>query len=249
MPSVSVWLAFAAGLLSFVSPCTLPMFPSYLGYITGVSFQQLSGTGQAAVVGAPVGPPPGARSKAFLHALFFSIGLSVLFVALGLVSTTIGRFFVEYKSTVRLVAGVVIVVMGLFMAGAIRSSWLLRERRFRLPQAKPLGYFGSVLVGIGFAAGWTPCVGPILSTVLMMTAANPSVGTWYMVVYALGFSVPFLVFAVTLTSLRPILRYTERIAKAGGWLMVVMGILLVSDKLTWITVWIERSTGFTGIGL
>lgn len=247
MPSVSVWLAFAAGLLSFVSPCTLPMFPSYLGYITGVSFQQLSG--QTLAVDGVAGPPPGARAKAFLHALFFCIGLSVLFVVLGLVSTTVGRFFLEYKSTVRLVAGVVIVIMGLFMAGVIKSAWLLRERRIRLPRSKPLGYFGSLLVGIGFAAGWTPCVGPILSTVLMMTAANPSVGTWYMVVYALGFSVPFLVFAVTLTSLRSILRYTDRIAQAGGWLMVVMGLLLVSDRLTWITVWIEQSTGFTGIGL
>lgn len=245
MPSVSIWLAFAAGLLSFISPCTLPMFPSYIGYITGVSFHDLKGSSDD----VDEGMRRRARISAFIHAVSFCIGMSFLFVLLGLVSTEVGRFFLQYKSSVRLVAGVVIIVMGLFMAGIIRSSWLLRERRMRVPRLKPLGYFGSVLIGIGFAAGWTPCVGPILSTVLMMTAANPSVGTWYMVVYALGFSVPFLVFAVTLTSIRPLLRYTNRIAKAGGWLMVAMGLLLVSDKLTWITVWIQQTTGFTGVGL
>lgn len=239
-PTVSVWLAFAAGILSFVSPCTLPLFPSYLGYISGISFNELADGRSFARAD---------RVRAFLHAVCFCIGLSVLFVLLGLVSTTVGRFFLEYKSTVRLIGGIVVILMGLFSAGVISNRWLLRERRLHLPAVRPLGYLGSVLVGIGFAAGWTPCVGPILSTVLVLTAANPDVGAWYMVVYAVGFAVPFLFFALTLTSLRPLFRYTGIIARVGGWLMVVMGVLLVSDKLTFLTIWIQQTTGFTGIGL
>jgi cytochrome c-type biogenesis protein len=240
-PTVSVWLAFAAGLLSFLSPCTLPLFPSYLGYITGVSFHDLQqGADKLAAA---------ARVRVFLHAVCFCIGLSALFVLLGLVSTAVGQLFLEYKTAVRLCGGVLVMGMGLVLAGVIRSDWLLRERRLHIPAVQPLGYLGSALIGVGFAAGWTPCVGPILSTVLILTATHPSVGVWYMVTYAIGFAVPFLLFALTLTSLRPFLRYTPVISRIGGWLMVVMGFLLVSGKLTFLTMWIQQTTGFTGVGL
>jgi cytochrome c-type biogenesis protein len=235
---VSIWLAFGAGVLSFVSPCTLPLFPSYLGYISGVSFQKLSSrpgmvTGQL-------------RWKAFLHAFFFCIGLSTLFVLLGLGAHAFGSALQSYKETVRIVGGALILGMGLFMAGAIKSEWLLKERRFHLPAVKPLGYFGSLLVGIAFAAGWTPCIGPILSSVLIMVAANPGTGNWYMFAYALGFSIPFLLLAVFLVSIRPLLKYTAVIARVGGILLAVMGLLLLTDKMTLITMWIQRTTGFSG---
>ncbi|MCF8566159.1 cytochrome c biogenesis protein CcdA [Alicyclobacillus tolerans] len=236
--AVPIWIAFGAGILSFVSPCTLPLFPSYIGYISGVSFHSMSANPN--LVTRQV------RVRAFSHALFFGIGLSFLFIVLGWGATAFGHFLVQYRTTVRLVGGALIIVMGLFMAGVLKSEWLMRERRFQLPASKPLGYLGSVLVGVAFAAGWTPCIGPILASVLALVIANPGVGSWYMVAYALGFVVPFLVLAWTLASIRPLLKYTERIAKIGGWLLVLMGLLLVSNKMVLITIWIQRTTGFTG---
>jgi len=235
--TVSIWLAFGAGVLSFVSPCTLPLFPSYIGYITGVSFQTLA-----------AGKTVNARMRwlAFRHALFFCLGLSVLFITLGFGATAFGRILHQYKDVIRIFGGVFIVIMGLFMAGVFQNAWLMQERRLQIPGAKKLGYIGSFLVGVVFAAGWTPCIGPILSTVLIMIMNEPNVGAWYMVAYAVGFSVPFLVLAVTLTSLRPLLKYTATVAKVGGWLLVIMGVLLVTNKMTLITAWIQQTTGFSG---
>lgn len=235
---ISIWWAFGAGALSFVSPCTLPLFPSYLGYISGVAFQK-SAAHPEVISGSQ-------RWKAFTHALCFCLGLSVLFILLGSTATAFGSVLAQYKDTVRVVGGVFILVMGLFMAGVIRSDWLLKERKFHMPAVKPLGYLGSVLVGIVFAAGWTPCIGPILSSVLIMVIENPGVGDWYMLAYALGFSIPFLVLAVTLVSIRPLLRYTTVIARVGGILLAVMGLLLITDKMTLITIWVQKTTGFSG---
>jgi cytochrome c-type biogenesis protein len=233
---VSLWLAFGAGVLSFVSPCTLPLFPSYLGYISGVSLAA-PGTDSART---------NARRRALVHAFWFCVGLSFLFITLGFGATALGGVLREYRTEVRLVGGAVVVVMGLFMAGVLKSGWLMRERRIHMGSSKPLGYLGSVLVGVAFAAGWTPCIGPILAAVLTMVVAHPEAGKWYMVAYALGFSIPFLVLAVTLSSLRPVLRYTEVISKVGGWLLVIMGVLLFTNKMTVITIWIQQVTGFSG---
>lgn len=234
--SLSLWVAFGAGILSFVSPCTLPLFPSYLGYITGISFQDA----KEGKVNQSI------RFRALTHAFAFVVGLSALFIILGWGATQLGSLLRQYQGSIRVIGGILVIVMGLFMTGLIKNAWLMRERRFRFPVNKPLGYLGSVLVGIIFAAGWTPCIGPILGSVLALVVSNPTVGTWYMVVYALGFSVPFLVFAVTLASIRPLLRYTEMISKIGGWLLVIMGILLVTNEIKWITIWIGNVTGFTG---
>ena len=235
--SISIWVAFLTGVISFVSPCTLPLFPSYMGYITGVSFQSLQ---KDAKVSHKV------RARALTHALFFCAGLSLLFVALGFGATAFGHLLREYRNSVRLVGGAVVIVMGLFMAGVLKSSWLLQERRLQLPFGRSASFAGSFVVGIVFAAGWTPCVGPILASVLMMAMNNPHVGAWYMVAYALGFAIPFLALAVTLTSFRALFRYTGVIAKIGGWLLVVMGVLLFTNQMTLITAWIQQTTGFTG---
>ncbi|KPV42160.1 cytochrome c biogenesis CcdA family protein [Alicyclobacillus ferrooxydans] len=232
---ISLWLAFGAGLLSFISPCTLPLFPSYIGYISGVSLTGGNNVHQQ-----------GARRRAFVHALWFCVGLSFLFVTLGFGATALGTVLREYRGEVRLVGGALVIVLGLFMAGVLKSGWLMQERRMHLPAVKPLGYLGSVLVGVAFGAGWTPCIGPILAAVLTMVIAHPDVGKWYMIAYAIGFSIPFLVLAVTLSSLRPVLKYTEVIAKVGGWLLVLMGVLLFTNKMAVITIWIQQVTGFSG---
>jgi cytochrome c-type biogenesis protein len=235
--SVSIGFAFLAGILSFVSPCTLPLFPSYLGYITGVSFHQGH---------SKDGLPIALRRKAFFHALCFCLGLSFLFILLGYGATAFGQVLHEYKTDIRWVGGLLIVLMGLFMSGLLQWNWLLRERRVQLPQIHAVSYLGSVLVGIAFAAGWTPCIGPILATVLTMVVNNPDVGTWYMVTYALGFTLPFLILAVTLSSIRPFLRYTERLSRIGGWLLILMGVLLLSNKMSVITAYIQQTTHYRG---
>lgn len=237
--NLSIWIAFWAGVLSFVSPCTLPLVPSYIGYISGVSFQKL--TTQGSRVDGRV------RTRAFVHALLFCVGLSFMFIVLGWGATTVGTVLIEYKSLVRLVGGLLVILMGLVMAGVIRSDWLLRERRFQVPGAHRFGYIGSVIVGVAFAAGWTPCIGPILAAVLTMAATNTAVGAWYMVAYAVGFSVPFLIIALTFSSIRPLLRYTERIQRIGGWLLVIMGVLLLTDRMTSLVIWIQRVTGYGGV--
>ena len=112
---------------------------------------------------------------------------------------------------------------------------------------KPVGYFGLFLVGLAFAAGWTPCIGPVLGSVLALVMPNPTLGTAYMVAYAIGFCLPFLVLAVTLTSVRALLKYTHRIAQVGGWLLMLMGLLLISDKMTWISVWLPERNGMHGL--
>jgi cytochrome c-type biogenesis protein len=233
--TISLWLAFLAGLLSFISPCTLPLFPSYLGYISGVSFAGQQGASRVV------------RLRALLHALCFCLGLSILFVLLGWGATSLGVWLRAYEPVIRVVGGGMVVLMGLFMAGVWQSTWLSRERRIQLPAERPLGYLGSFLVGVIFAAGWTPCIGPILGAVLALVVTHPTIGTWYMVTYAIGFAVPFLVFAVTLTSLRPLYRYTEPIARVGGWLLVIMGLLLITNETKWITIWLQQATGWNGL--
>lgn len=234
---IPVWIAFWAGVVSFASPCTLPLFPSYLGYITGISYATLAGRTTVT---------PAIRARSFAHALCFCLGLSFLFITLGWGATAFGYTLARHQSEVRVIGGGLAIIMGLFMADVLKIEWLMRERRLTLPRLKPAGYIGSVLVGIAFAAGWTPCIGPVLATILSFTVSNPAVGTWYMVAYAIGFAVPFLVLALTLSSIRPLLKYTGLISRIGGWLLVLMGILLVFNGTSQITVWLVRLTHYQG---
>ncbi|MDB5084383.1 MAG: cytochrome biosis protein [Bacilli bacterium] len=231
----SLTIAFAAGLLSFVSPCCLPLYPSYISYITGVSFDQIKSAEHR-----------GVRSRAVIHSLFFIIGFSIIFVALGLSASLIGQFFITYKTIVRVLGGALIIVMGLFLLELIQWDFLFREKKWHLA-SKPTGYLGSILVGISFAAGWTPCIGPILSGVLLYAASNPGSGLLLMTSYTLGFAIPFLILAVTLGSIRWLQRYSMIVSKIGGAIMVVMGVLLMTDQMTRITAWLIHLTGgFTG---
>ncbi len=229
---LTLWLAFFAGIVSFVSPCTLPLFPSYLGYITGLSFEK-GGVGRAL--------PAHLRRRVFLHSACFCLGLSCIFVALGLGFTELGQMVRFYKNWVRIGGGFIVIFMGLFMAGMIKMTPLLREYRLRLPRVKRVSYIGSFLVGIIFAAGWTPCIGSILSTVLALVVGNPEIGYRYMVVYALGFSIPFLALSTMVTWNRPLLRYTEVVRKIGGWILVVAGILLITGKMELLAAWLQQT--------
>ncbi len=234
---VTWWLAFGAGVLSFVSPCCLPLYPSYISYITGVSVSQLTDRSQSFQI----------RRATMLHTLFFIFGFSVIFYALGFSVSWLGRLFQEYQDMIRMLGGVLIFVMGLFLLGLFRPSFMMRDVRIGALQKRRLGYIGSILVGMGFAAGWTPCVGPILASVLALSLTDPASGWGYITAYTLGFAIPFFVMAFFLGRTRWILKYSNRLMKAGGALMVLFGILLYFDQMTVIIAWLTKWTGgFTG---
>ncbi|GGE22763.1 cytochrome C biogenesis protein CcdA [Marinithermofilum abyssi] len=236
MADVSIWLAFAAGVLSFISPCCLPLYPSYLSYITGVSVSQLQDKEQSAEL----------RRKTMIHTLFFILGFSIIYFALGFSASAVGKLFKEYQDTIRMLGGVLLAVMGLFLLGIFQPGFMMREKRLNIG-GKRWGYLGSTLVGIGFAAGWTPCVGPILGSVLYMAAANPAAGLAYITAYTLGFAIPFFVMAFFLGRTRWILRYSQGLMKAGGAMMVIAGVLLYFNQMTMIINWLTQFTGgFTG---
>jgi cytochrome c-type biogenesis protein len=230
----SLIYAFVAGFLSFLSPCTLPLYPSYLSYLTGVSFDQLQ-----------LSKTPNVRKKAIIHALFFILGFSIVFVGLGFTASLIGEFFISYKILVRTIGGAFIILMGFFLLGWIQWDFLFREKKWHLSN-KPAGYLGSILVGITFAAGWTPCIGPILGSVIALAATSPRTGGILLLAYTLGFAIPFFLLALTLGSVKWIQKYAPIFAKVGGVIMVVMGILLLTDEFSRLTAWLIQATGFRG---
>lgn len=231
MDSVNLWIALWAGIASFISPCCLPLYPSYLSYITGISVSELKSGETSSQV----------RRQTMLHTLSFIIGFSIIFYALGLTAGFLGNFFIDYRDLLRQIAALLIFIMGLFLLGVFQPQWLMKERKLQI-KFRPAGYIGSVLVGMGFAAGWSPCVGPILSAILALATTEP--GTWFQLTtaYSLGFAIPFFVLSFFIGSTKWILRYSNLIMKIGGGLMVVIAVLLYTGKMTQITLWLNTIT-------
>lgn len=225
---ITIWLAFWAGVLSFISPCTLPLYPAFLSYITGVSVQDLENNNSRKI-----------RFKVVLHTLFFLLGISTIYLALGFSASLFGQFFVTNNELIAKISGILIVVMGLFMLGLFNMNWLMKERRFQFSK-RPVGYLGSAFIGMGFAAGWTPCIGPILTVIIALSANNPSLGMTYMVVYIIGFSLPFMLLSFYIGSTRWILKYSSAFMKIGGVLMIIMGILLYTNQLLMLSIYLLR---------
>ncbi|OJF18040.1 MAG: cytochrome C biogenesis protein [Bacillaceae bacterium G1] len=233
---VTIWLAFLAGVLSFVSPCMLPLYPSYLSYITGVSVEQIRRDGGGIW----------RQRQAMLHTVCFIFGFSIIFFALGLSASFIGQLFLRYQTVLQVVGGIVIMLMGLLMLGIFNPAWLMQERRYHF-RNRPLGYVGSFLIGVAFAAGWTPCIGPILTAVLMLGATNPSKGIWMITVYVIGFAIPFFLMAFFMGKWKVLLKRTQLLMRIGGAMMILVGFLLMTDQLSRITVWLIRLYGgFSG---
>ncbi len=233
MVTPNLFLAFGAGVLSFVSPCVLPIYPSFLSYLTGVSVDQLS-EGSRAV-----------RAHVLKHSLAFFAGFSVIYVALGLTASALGSFFYSNRSWLPVVGGIFISLMGLTLLGVVRLPFLMRDTRRQLT-TRPEGYLGSALIGLTFAAGWTPCIGPILGAVLALAASNPGYGGLLLLAYSVGFALPFIGMAYALGSVRSLARYSLAIQRVGGAVMVFMGILLATGGLERISAWLLEITGFTG---
>jgi cytochrome c-type biogenesis protein len=229
--SLGIALAFSAGLLSFVSPCVLPLIPSYLTFVTGVGFDDLSRV----------------RRTALLHALLFVLGFTLIFVALGASATVLGRLLLAYRIWITRIGGALVVLFGLYLLGVVRIAAFDRERRVHLA-TKPVGYLGSVFVGIAFGAGWTPCLGPILGAILTYTAATADLarGLPLLLAYSLGLALPFLVAAVaverfleTVTRLRP---HLARVSQISGALLIAVGLLMMFDYFTVLATYLQAIT-------
>lgn len=234
--SVSFGLAFLAGLVSFLSPCVLPLVPSYITFVTGLTLDELRDAGSAA-----------ARRHAALHAALFVAGFSALFVALGASATALGSRLARSLPLLQQVGGVVIVFFGLYMLGVLRVPALMRDRRLRLAR-KPAGALGSVVAGVAFGAGWTPCIGPVLATILLYAGMEATMtrGMLLLATYALGLGLPFFAAAVGFNAflartqwLRPWLGAIER---GAGAFIVLVGVLLLTGRFA------ALSSFFAGFG-
>lgn len=225
---VGLFLAIGAGALSFLSPCVLPIFPAYMSYITGISVKELQNNKNTKV-----------RSQLLTHSLFFLLAVSLVFISLGASASFLGHWaknllLGDSGLFIQRIAGIFIIVMGMFVAGWITIPALLKERRFRYSK-KPAGYLGTFFVGLGFAAGWTPCIGPIFGSILLLAASNPGHGIFYTVMYVIGFSLPFLILTFFLGSTRWIVQHSQVIMKIGAVVMIIMGLVLFFGLMPRIT--------------
>jgi cytochrome c-type biogenesis protein len=225
---VGMLLAVGAGALSFLSPCVLPIFPAYLSYITGISVKELQGNQNSKI-----------RKKLLSHSIVFLSGVSLVFISLGASASFLGEWIQillmgDSGLLIQRIAGIFIVVMGLFIAGWINITNLMKEKRFQFSK-RPAGYIGTFFIGLGFAAGWTPCIGPIFGSILLLAASNPGQGLLYTVMYVIGFALPFLILTFFLGSTKWIVRRSEVIMKVGGVIMIIMGTVLFLGLMPLIT--------------
>ncbi len=229
--ALGIAVAFAAGLLSFLSPCVLPLVPSYIGFLTGMTAPEMSER----------------RRTALLHGLCFVAGFSLVFILLGASATALGRALNYYQLWLQRLGGLLIIAFGLVCLGVIKVDVLTQERRVHL-EHKPVGYLGSVLVGMAFGAGWTPCIGPVLGGILGLAATSGEVsrGMLLLAVYSAGLAVPFLIAAVALESFlgwfQGFRRYLPWVMRVSGVLLIFVGLLLVSGEFTRLAGWLQ---GFT----
>ncbi len=225
--NVSIFVAISAGIISFLSPCILPVIPSYLAFITGMSIEELSQQESLRKV----------RKKVIANSLMFILGFAILFIALGVSATFIGKFLYKNIRWFEIIGGVLVIILGLHFAGIFRLKFLDREKKIHLKK-KPLGYLGTCLVGMAFGAGWTPCVGPILGAILAMAATTQDIlkGVILLIFYSAGLGIPFLLSAIILHKFfeyfKTIRKYFKVISIVGGVLLIIVGILLISGYIS-----------------
>jgi cytochrome c-type biogenesis protein len=220
--SLSVIVAFTAGLLSFLSPCVLPLVPSYVTFITGMQLDDVTRS----------------RRTTLLHAVMFVIGFSLIFIALGAGATALGQLMLAYRTWIARAGGVIIVLMGLWMLGVFRFDALQQERRMHLSD-KPIGFFGTIIVGIAFGAGWSPCLGPTLGAILMMAANQSEMakGIGLLAAYSGGLAVPFLLSALLIDRF---LVFFQKFKRNIGTVNRIAGVLLIVVGVLMFTGWFER---------
>jgi cytochrome c-type biogenesis protein len=222
---ISYGASFLAGLLSFLSPCILPLVPSYFSFITGVSMEQLTGP-----------PSPAMRRRIIFSTIAFVLGFSTVFILLGASASYLSTWFYGIKAYLRVVGGVLILVLGLHLLGLLRIRFLQIDKHWHLNR-KPLHYFGAFIVGMAFGAGWSPCIGPLLGAILILAGNQETVlqGIWMLSIYSAGMALPFVALSIGITFLMRVVRRTTRIMRylnlAAGLLLVATGLLLIFDQM------------------
>lgn len=232
--NVTLLAAFAAGFLSFISPCVLPLIPGYISFVSGISVDEMRGDTA----------PATSRLQVFLTSLAFVIGFSIVFVALGASATAIGKFMFAKLPLLSKIAGIILIIFGLHTMGVFRLAFLETEKRVHA-QRKPAGPLGAMLVGVAFAFGWTPCIGPILGGILAIAGSKNTVseGITLLAVYSLGLGIPFLLTSLAInqffTAAKRIRKHYHTIEVASGALLIAIGVLIVTGQLTIITRYLQ----------
>jgi cytochrome c-type biogenesis protein len=229
--------AFAAGVLSFISPCVLPLSPGYLSYISGLTLDEMQGTGDGAMsLGA-------ARRRVLVASIFFILGFSFVFICFGAAASVVGQYMLERQRLLAKIAAVIVIVFGLHTMGVLRIGWLYSEKRVQV-EKKPTSLFGAFFVGLAFAFGWTPCIGPILAGILAIAGTQQTVGqgVQLLAVYSAGLGLPFLLTAFAInqffTVFKRIRKHYHLIEIISGLLLVLIGLLIFTNRFTLIAKWL-----------
>jgi cytochrome c-type biogenesis protein len=226
---VSLPLAFMAGLVSFLSPCILPVVPSYLAFISGLTLEDLRESSTA-----------DARRAAVINSVLFVIGFSAVFMTMGWVATSFGRGVAAALPWLTRAGGVVMIAFGLYMLGALRLPALARERRIRL-SSRPVGPLGSLVVGIAFGAGWTPCIGPILGSILLYASLESTMahGSVLLATYALGLGIPFVIASVAfnwfIAGTERLKQWMVPLSRTAGAMLLLIGLLMATGRFATMT--------------
>lgn len=231
--SIGLVAAFMAGIFSFLSPCVLPLVPSYLALVTGMSLEDLQ---------------EGVNRKAtFIHSLLFVLGFSAIFIILGASASFLGQFFKQYELWIARIGGGIIIILGLHLSGVFKLAPLMREKRIHVSDT-PAGYLGTIGVGMAFAAGWTPCLGPVLGAILTygMSTDTMWAGVGLLTAYSAGLAIPFLVASLALDAFlqgfKRFRRWIPVVEKASGLMLIGLGVLLLTGQLTALTAMLARFT-------
>ena len=233
--TVSVFTAFAAGFLSFLSPCVLPLIPSYISYISGITFSDLT---QETL-------PKRIKVITATHSLLFIAGFTIVFVLLGLSFTFAGGLLSQHREIVRKIGGVVMVIFGLSIAGIINLPFLQKEKKVEV-KSKPAGYLGSIIIGATFALGWTPCVGPLLASILLLSSTEGELvkGVSLLLAYSLGLALPFFISSILINNFlayfKALKKYLRVISIVTGIFLVAVGIMIFFNSFGAIAGWLER---------
>jgi cytochrome c-type biogenesis protein len=231
--SVPIAIALTAGLLSFLSPCVLPLVPSYLSFVTGMTLDDIQESAD--------------RTRVIVHSLLFVSGFSLIFIVMGATASFIGVFLIVYQDWIARVGGLLIIVLGLHLLGVLRIGPLMRERRVHLSD-KPAGYMGTVAVGAAFGAGWTPCIGPVLGGILTLAGTRETVwsGVGLLSVYSLGLAIPFLLAALALdrflATFRRFRAWIPWMERAAGALLILLGLMLITGAFALLSTWLNNQT-------
>jgi cytochrome c-type biogenesis protein len=229
---VTILAALVAGLVSFLSPCVLPLVPPYLVYMAGTSLERF----------ADKEPAPRVKRETVTAALLFVLGFSTVFVALGASASVVGSLVRAYSGPLATIAGIIIIIMGLHFLGLTQIAFLYRERRLEI--AKPIGLWGAYVMGLAFAFGWTPCIGPILAAILTVAASEQTVtkGAGLLAVYSLGLGIPFIIAAFAIEPFAAFIarfrKHLRRVEQAMGALLVLTGIAFLTGSINTMSVWL-----------